>query len=463
MNASTNILSITLIVALGGMLFGYDTAVISGANEALRVYFALSPAELGFAVSSTLIGCVGGAFVAGKISDKIGRKKSLLIASILFFLSAIGTAVPESLTVFVLFRIFGGIGVGIASIVSPMYIAEIAPSNKRGGLVSCNQFCVILGMLVVYFVNYYIALSGSEEWLNSTGWRYMFASMAIPAVAFFTLMFFVPESPRWLAMNGKIDEAKKILSGINKTEESFNKEWSDMERSLKQSKAALTQTEPGYLDILKSHKYILFCGILLACLQQATGINVFLYYAPTIFKDFSDAGMDVALLQTIMIGVVNLSFTVVAIVKIDKWGRKPLMIVGAFVMGISMFSIGFAAYTDNIGSYMLVFVLAYIAAFAVSLGPVTWVLISEIFPNHIRSKAISLCVFLLWVSNFIVSQTFPMMNDPDSWLFKEFHGAFPFWVYGGMCFVTIFVVYKMLPETKGKSLEELESMIGFNH
>lgn len=463
MKSSKNIVTITLIVALGGMLFGYDTAVVSGANEALRAYFSLSPAELGFAVSSTLIGCVFGAIISGKMSDKIGRKKSLLIASALFFLSAIGTAIPESLAVFVVFRIIGGIGVGIASIASPMYIAEIAPSSKRGGLVSCNQFCVILGMLVVYFVNYYIAKLGSELWLNSIGWRYMFASMTIPAMAFFILMFFVPETPRWLAMNGRPDEAKKIVSAINVTEESFKKEWSEIEGSLKPSKTTMAVNEPGYLSIIKSHKYLLFCGILLACLQQATGINVFLYYAPTIFKEFNDAGMNVALLQTIMIGAVNLAFTVVAIIKIDKWGRKPLMITGAFVMAISMFSIGISAYTNNIGTYMLVFVLAYIAAFAVSLGPVTWVLISEIFPNHIRSKAISLCVFLLWVSNFIVSQTFPMMNDENSWLFKEYHGAFPFWIYGCMCLITIFVVYKMLPETKGKSLEELETMISFRH
>ncbi|MFB2830721.1 sugar porter family MFS transporter [Aeromonas jandaei] len=463
MNMSTNILSITLIVALGGLLFGYDTAVISGANEALRAYFSLSPAELGFAVSSTLIGCVLGAVIAGKISDNLGRKKALLIASVLFFLSAIGTAVPDSITVFILFRILGGVGVGIASIVSPMYIAEIAPSNKRGALVSCNQFCIILGMLVVYFVNYYIALLGSELWLNSIGWRYMFASMTIPASAFFLLMFLVPDTPRWLLMNGRVEEAKKIVSSINKTEESFQREWSEIERSLKQPVKTTSSEEQTSFSRLMKHKYLLFCGILLAVLQQATGINVFLYYAPTILKDLSEGGMDIALLLTIVIGIVNVTSTVVAIMKIDKWGRKPLMISGALVMGISMFALGTGAYTNNIGMYMFVFILTYIAAFAVSLGPVTWVLISEIFPSHIRSQAISLCVFLLWIANFIVSQTFPMMNDANSWLYKEFNGGFPFWLYGAMCFITILVVYKMLPETKGKSLEEVESIVTFRH
>jgi SP family xylose:H+ symportor-like MFS transporter len=318
-------------------------------------------------------------------------------------------------------------------------------------------------MLVVYFVNYYIALLGSELWLNSIGWRYMFASMAIPAGVFFTLMFFVPDSPRWLLMNGRVAEAKKIVSGINKTEASFQQEWVAIEKSLKRPVTTSKSTEQTSFSRLMKHKYLLFCGILLACLQQATGINVFLYYAPTILKELSDKGMNTALLLTIAIGAVNLIFTIVAIVKIDKWGRKPLMISGAFVMGISMFAIGIAAYTNNIGLYMFIFIITYIAAFAISLGPVTWVLISEIFPGYIRSQALSLCVFLLWVSNFIISQTFPMMNDSDSWLYKEFNGAFPFWLYGVMCFITIFVVYKMIPETKGKSLEELETIVTFRH
>ncbi|MBC7004948.1 sugar porter family MFS transporter [Photobacterium sp. BZF1] len=445
----SNVLLITIVVALGGLLFGYDTAVISGATESLEIYFNLSPAQLGFAAASALLGCVIGAVVAGNFSTKYGRRGSLLIAALLFFISAIGSAIPESYWVFIAFRIIGGVGVGIASMVSPMYIAEIAPPKQRGGLVSCNQFAIIFGMLVVYFVNYGIALLGTEQWLNQTGWRYMFASEAIPAGLFFILLFFIPETPRWLAMQGRREEAKRLLLGFTSGND-FKKQWLEITDSLAEKKQ---------VSVLSKGVFpILVIGISLSILQQVTGINVFLYYAPTILKSFSSSTTDIALLQTILVGAVNLTFTVIAIFTVDKFGRKPLMIIGAFMMAISMLAIGTAAYLDAIGGYLLIFVLMYIAAFALSLGPVTWVLLSEIFPNNVRSKALSIAVLAQWLANYVVSQTFPMMNAQDSWLYQTFSGGFPFWLYGAMGVVTVVFIHKYVPETKGKSLEELENL-----
>ncbi|WP_086981136.1 D-xylose transporter XylE [Vibrio aphrogenes] len=453
-----SIFHITLVVALGGLLFGYDTAVISGAAESLQVYFQLSPAQLGFAASSALIGCVIGAIIAGSVSAKYGRKASLIFSAVLFFISALGSAVPETLNwalgstymSFIIYRVIGGIGVGIASMVSPMYIAEIAPPQKRGSLVSCNQFAIIFGMLVVYFVNYGIALLGSDQWLNNVGWRYMFASECLPAGVFFILLFGVPETPRWLALKGRMSEARKLIASLNKGDD-FDKQCQEIESSFQSNSTSMSVFSKRILPIL-------IIGIGLSILQQITGINVFLYYAPVILKGFSSSTTDIALLQTVLIGAVNLTFTVIAIYSVDKFGRKPLMMLGAGAMAISMLAIGTAAYLESIGGYLLFFMLLYIAAFALSLGPVTWVLLSEIFPNSVRSKALSIAVFAQWVSNFLVSQTFPMMNAKTSYLYQEFNGGFPFWLYGLMAVFTVFFVYKWIPETKGKSLEELEKL-----
>ncbi|MCL9780005.1 sugar porter family MFS transporter [Vibrio sp. S4M6] len=451
MKKSTNLLLITMVAALGGLLFGYDTAVVAGAAESLQVYFHLTPAELGFGASSALIGCVIGAIIAGGLSTKYGRKGTLLMAAGAFFVSAVGAAMPFSFESFVFFRIVGGVGVGIASMVSPMFIAEIAPPNKRGALVSCNQFAIIFGMLLIYFVNYGIALIGNDVWLNTVGWRWMFASGVVPAALFFILLLFIPDTPRWLAMKGRDKEAKELLRQINKGEP-IDEQWQEIEQSLlSANKKAVSIRQTGLTGVL-------LIGIALSVFQQITGINVFLYYAPVIFKSLTSSGTDVAMFETILVGAVNLLFTVIAIFTVDKFGRKPLMIVGAAVMSISMFAIGTAAYLDAVGGYLVVFVLGYIAAFALSLGPVTWVLLSEIFPNKVRSKALSIAVFAQWVANYLVSQTFPMMNSKSSYLYQAYHGGFPFWLYGLFGVVTIVFVVKWVPETKGKSLEELEQI-----
>ncbi|OHX68584.1 D-xylose transporter XylE [Flammeovirga pacifica] len=443
------VIKVTLVAALGGLLFGYDTAVISGAIGSLENYFFLSAAEKGWAASSALIGCIVGAGVAGKLSTQLGRKKALIIAGILFTISAVGSAVPEAFTTFIIFRIIGGIGVGIASMLSPMYIAEIAPSEYRGRLVSCNQFAIIFGMLVVYFVNYFISGQGDTSWNDTVGWRWMFASECIPALSFTFLLFLVPESPRWLAMKGKDEEAMNILTHISATPiTSLNDIKLSIASDNNQEKASVFK---------QPYLFIVFVGVALSVFQQITGINVFLYYAPEIFKKIGGGNTDTALLQTIVVGAVNLIFTVVAIFSVDRFGRKPLMIIGSTGMGICITAIGTAAYFQSTDVWLLVFVLGYIACFALSLGPVVWVLLSEIMPNQIRGVGLSIAVAAQWIFNFIVSQTFPMMMD-NKYLFDTFHGAVPFWVYGAMCLLTILFVWKYVPETKGKTLEEMETL-----
>ncbi len=442
---------VVLVAALGGLLFGYDTAVIAGAIGFLQTHFDLTPAMKGWAASSALAGCVLGVILAGPISDRFGRRNMLILAAITFLVSAIGTALPRTLTTFVFFRFLGGVGVGAASMTSPMYIAEISPARIRGRMVSVNQFAIISGMLVVYFVNYFITLHGESigpAWNELYGWRWMFGSEALPAVTLLVLLFFVPESPRWLAEKGRADEARQILARVDGVEHA--------ERELREIQIALAK-EPATLGqiVAPGLRVALLIGVVLAVLQQVTGINVFLYYAPEIFKTVAGSNVDVAMLQTIIVGAVNLAFTILAIWLVDYLGRKPLMIVGAAGMGISLVAIGVAAMLDQLAAWVLVFIISYIACFALSVGPVTWVILSEIFPTKIRGRAMAVATFWLWIANFIVSQTFPMM-DENPWLIEKFNHGFPFFVYGGFCLVLLLFMITAIPETKGKTLEAIE-------
>ncbi|AKJ63419.1 sugar porter family MFS transporter [Kiritimatiella glycovorans] len=443
---------IAMVAALGGLLFGYDTAVISGAVGFLRDFFDLSPAMTGWAASSALIGCIFGAALAGTLSDRLGRKKTLIFAAVCFFISAVGSAMPRSLTEFVLFRILGGVGVGAASLTSPMYIAEVSPARIRGRMVTVNQFAIVLGMVVVYFVNFFIERHGagiSETWNLNFGWRWMFASESVPALLLFLLLFLVPESPRWLVKMGREKIANGVLTRVDGPAHAEH-ELREIRTNLAHEGGSLAQLFQPRMRIL------LIIGISLAILQQVTGINVVLYYAPEIFKDLG-ADMNAALLQTVAVGLVNMTFTVIALYTVDRFGRKPLMVIGSAGMGLSLLTLGFGFFFRATGAWALIFVLIYIACFAMSLGPVVWVVLSEIFPTRIRGRAMALSTVVLWISCYAVSQTFPIMNDHPV-LVDTFNHAFPFWVYAAFCAVTIFVVLRYVPETKGKSLEEIERM-----
>lgn len=439
---------ICFVATLGGLLFGYDTAVIAGAIGFLRERFALTPLEEGWAAASALAGCVLGAALAGTISDHLGRRRMLMIAAVLFFVSAVGTAIPPTLFWFDLFRLLGGIGVGAASMCSPMYIAEISPARIRGRMVSLNQLAIVFGMLAVYFVNYHIASLGDEAWNVQTGWRWMFGSEAIPALALLFLLLLVPESPRWLTQQGRHAEAVDVLTRINGPAQA-EREMVEIELAIASESSSLKQL------LLPGMRLAIALGIVLAVLQQVTGINVFLYFAPEIFKNMSGAESGAALLQTIVVGAVNMLFTVVAIWTVDRWGRKPLMILGFSGMGICLLFLGLAAYLQRTDTWVLVCMLGYIASFALSVGPVTWVILSEIFPTRIRGRAMAIATICLWTANLAVSQTFPML-DKNEWLIAKFRHAFPFWLYGAFCLVAIVVVIGWVPETKGRTLEEIE-------
>ena len=445
---------ITLVATLGGLLFGYDTAVISGAEKSVQS-FLIEPLGLssfihGITVSSALIGCIIGGAISGVVSSSFGRKKALIIAGILFLLSALGSGNPEFLFfekgvpsmgllwVFNFYRVVGGIGVGLASAVCPMYIGEIAPAEIRGKLVSLNQFSIIFGMLVVYFVNWGIANGQTIEWINEIGWRRMFLSEAIPASVFTFLMFFMPETPRYLALQRQNGKALSILSRIN-GEEKAKQILTEIKGTIDTSKAKL----------LSYGRIVIIVGILLSVFQQFVGINVALYYAPRIFESMG-AAKDASMLQTIIMGLVNVVFTVVAIMTVDKWGRKPLLIIGSIGMAIGMIAIATLAFFDIIGTATLLFIIIYTASFMMSWGPICWVLISEIFPNEIRSQAIALSVAAQWAANFFISSTYPPM--------MEFSSGGTYLFYGIMSILSALFVWKMVPETKGKTLEEIEDV-----
>lgn len=458
---------VTMVAILGGLLFGYDTAVISGAEKAMQIFFQQATdftytAFLhGMTSSSALIGCVIGGAISGILATKFGRRNSLMIASILFFISALGSYNPEFiffqkgeptaslLIAFNIYRIVGGIGVGLASAICPMYIAELAPASIRGTLVSCNQFAIIFGMLVVYFVNYMIkgALPNPSQLFGDStvsqsmvesGWRYMFLSEAFPAGLFGLLLLAVPKTPRYLVMIGQESTAMNVLARIN---------------GKKAASAILDEiretTKERNQPLLTFGVGVIIIGIMLSVFQQAVGINVVLYYAPRIFESMGASG-DSAMLQTVVMGIVNILFTAVAILTVDRWGRKPLLIVGSLGMMIGMIALGSLSFMDKIGVAALVSIIIYTASFMMSWGPICWVLISEIFPNTIRGKAVAIAVAAQWIANYTVSSTFISLS--------EWSVGGTYLIYAAFSLASIIFVWRWVPETKGKSLEEISKL-----
>jgi SP family arabinose:H+ symporter-like MFS transporter len=436
---------ISAIAALGGLLFGFDTAVISGTTPFIKPYFNLDDIWLGWTVSSLLGGCIIGVISAGKPSDVFGRKKTLMSAAILFALSAIGSALAHNLTFFISFRIIGGFGVGIASMLSPMYISEVSPAASRGRLVSYNQLAIVIGILLAFISNALLVDTGDNNW------RWMMAVMALPAILFFICLFFAPESPRWLVQKGQSDKALRILGKVSGAELA-NDELHAIEASINEEKDSGT-----FRELFSGNmRPILFIGVFLCVFSQITGINSIMYYAPVIFQSIGK-GASSAVIQTAVIGGGNLIFTFVALALIDRLGRKPLLIGGVSGMIISLTSIAIAFYFKKFEGYLILFlIITYIASFAASLGPVTWVLVSEIFPNKLRSKAMSVSIVSLWITNFLLILIFPL-------ILNRFGGATAFLLFDFMCVILlVFTIFKV-PETKGKSLEELEKILIKKH
>lgn len=441
-NKQYYIYRISIIAALGGFLFGYDTAVIAGAIGFLQTKFDLSAAMTGWAASSAIWGCIAGALLAGYTSDKFGRKKVLLITAVLFAISAVGSAIPNSLTQFVLARFVGGLGVGAASMLSPLYISEIAPAKSRGRLVTLYQLAIVLGINLIYFVNLIISGSGTDAWNVEVGWRIMLGSEVFPATLFFVMLFFVPESPRWLLSKGREQESLKVLNKVNSTETAIAVQ-KEIKENFKQEKGTIKELfEPGL-------RMAMIVGVTLAFFSQITGINAIIYYAPEIFKSVG-FGTESAMFQTVIIGIVNTIFTFVAIKYIDRVGRRTLLLWGVSGMIFCLGGVGILFYLElNAGFWLLVFILGFIASFASSLGPIPWVLISEIFPTKTRGIAMSFAVFMIWIGVVLITQLTPMMLE-------SLGGAFTFFVFMFNAIILFVFTYKLVPETKGKTLEEIE-------
>ncbi len=437
---------VSIVAAIGGLLFGYDTAVISGAIGFMQQKFDLDPVMTGWAVSCLMVGCIIGAGFAGALSDRFGRKRMLIIAALLFSIGSVGSAIPDNISQFVVARIVGGIGIGVSSTLVPLYIAEIAPAQYRGRLVSLNQLAIVIGISAIYFVNRAVASVGGTAWDISTGWRWMFGLGIAPGLIFMVLLMLVPESPRWLEKQGKGSLALRILERINGHRHA-QLELEDIRDSLKNETGSMRQLFQG------KYRMALLVGVVLAILQQVTGINAIMYYAPEIFKQ-TGAGTDASLTQTIIVGAVNLVFTLVSLWLIDRVGRKVLLLIGAALMTVSLLVVGYAFHTGNTaGPLVLVFVLLFVAAFAVSFGPIVWLIIAEIFPTRIRGRATAIASVALWAADYLVSQTFPV-------LLSGVGSAVTFWIFAIMSALAFVFTLGLVPETKGRTLEDIERMWG---
>lgn len=453
--------------ALGGLLFGYDTAVINGAVGSIKHNF-IDPREalneiqkntlFGWSTSITLLGCALGAAIGGPIADSLGRRVGMMISATLFFVSSILSGFPEfgfapiggmgvdALNPFMVWRFVGGMAIGMASLISPMYIAEISPAKQRGLLVTIQQLAIVGGILLVSIVNLYIQRmgGGDETWLHNVGWRYMLASCAMPAGLFFLAAFLMSDTPRWYMAKGKEDKARAVLAQLNDP--------ADIDPTVAEIKESLNEKSG---NVLSFGWLVLIVGILLSVFQQFVGINAVLYYSNMMFENIG-MGTDTAFLQTVIIMATNVAFTLVATFTVDSWGRKPLLILGGLIMGVAMAAMGFLFQTHSDGKFLLVAAMLYVAGFALSWGPVVWVMLAELFPNSIKGPAMAIAVAAQWISNFIVTLVFPVL-DGDSHLNAMFNHGFAYYLFAIFSVLSALFVWKMVPETKGRTLEAIEA------
>ncbi len=430
------VISVTLVAAIGGLIFGFDTAIVAGATRYMKEQFALDSLQEGWAVGVVLIGCMFGAGLAGPLSDRIGRRRFMRVSAVLFLVSAVGCALPRTITEFVVFRFIGGLGIGSAAVLSPLYIAELAPARVRGALVSVNQLAIVTGILLAYFVNWLFAGAGPANW------RWMYGMGAVPSILFFLLLLGVPESPRWLVKNGREEEARAVLTRADGAEAAA--------AGIRDIQGALALEHGSFREIFRpAFRRPLLIAVVLAVFQQVTGINAILYYAPRIFEG-AGFGRLSAIGQSTVVGLVNMLFTVVAILLADRVGRRPLLLVATGGMGVSLVLLG-AAFRFPVlpASALLVIILFYIAFFASAMGPLVWVVLAEIFPIKVRGGAMGLATVVLWLADFAVTLTFPVISD-------RFHPSTAFWLYAAMCALALVFMLIYLPETKGRTLEEIE-------
>ena len=456
-NKASSILTITLVASLGGFLFGFDMAVISGVLPFLQKQFSLSAFEEGWFVSSALVGCIVGVAFSGELSDRLGRKKPLLISAVFFFLSALGCAFMPSMFWLILFRFLGGLGIGLASNVVPLYISEIAPAKSRGRMITYYQFALTFGILVAYLtnaglVNYAMAhpVTGGANWFSyifsGEVWRGMLVLGAVPAILFLIGLFLVPESPRWLVQQGRVEEGKAVLQRISSSHE--------IQNELSQLQQSSNARDVSYKELFSPRwRKALLIGMLLPLFSQFSGINAIIYYGPSIL---SNAGISLSnsLLSQVIFGAANMIFTLIAIWKVDSWGRRPLYLFGTAGAAISLAFTGICFATGATTSiWLLVSVLAFLACFAFSIGPLKFVIAAEIFPSKIRGRAMAISIMVMWIADTIVGQLTPV-------LLKGIGTAATFWMFAAFCVIAFLTVYKLLPETKGKSLEQIEEEWG---
>jgi SP family arabinose:H+ symporter-like MFS transporter len=440
MRPSTALGLATGVAALGGFLFGYDTAVIAGAVGSLGEHFSLAAAAVGWIGASAIYGCLPGALLAGFLADRFGRKRLLLLCAVFYAVSGVWSAFPASFAEFIAARVLGGLAIGISSMVCPTYIAEIAPERKRGVLGTLFQLGIVVGIFLVFFVNARIQGMGDTDWNSAWGWRWMLGSESLPAVVFLGLLTLVPESPRWLTVKGRPDAARQVLDQLLSPTEAAE-EWTAITTQP-------TERQGRFGDLFApAWRRPLTIAVVLALLSQFSGINAIMYYAPEVFKA-AGASRDAAFASSIWVGCVNLVFTLVALLLIDRAGRRPLLIFGSAVQTIALAAVGWSFLGTSQGPATLAAVLVYIAAFAMAMGPIPWVLISEIFPGAIRGRAVAVGVGTIWAACLVVAQTFPMLKDGVG-------PAVTFWIYAGCSLLSLIFVVVMVPETKGRSLEAI--------